>query len=125
MPKTIGQPWGCSTGCGKNGHNNFFGGVIMVLVSFFFFFFFPALSCPPHSHYELCTRTCDFTCASLSVPAPCSWTCFEGCQCDDGYLFDGEACVSLEQCGCMHQGRYFKVRLTIKAWHRWFWWKSG
>ncbi|NXT45770.1 FCGBP protein, partial [Pluvianellus socialis] len=61
---------------------------------------FCPLSCPPHSHYELCTRTCDFTCASLSVPAPCSWTCFEGCQCDDGYLFDGEACVSLEQCGC-------------------------
>ncbi|KFP01601.1 IgGFc-binding protein, partial [Calypte anna] len=60
----------------------------------------PALSCPPHSHYELCTRTCDFTCASLSVPPPCSWTCFEGCQCDDGFLFDGEACVSLEQCGC-------------------------
>ncbi|XP_055655119.1 IgGFc-binding protein-like isoform X1 [Falco peregrinus] len=74
---------------------------------------FCPLSCPPHSHYELCTRTCDFTCASLSMPAPCSWTCFEGCQCDDGYLFDGEACVSLEQCGCMHQGRYFKARETI------------
>ncbi|NWX42831.1 FCGBP protein, partial [Steatornis caripensis] len=74
---------------------------------------FCPLSCPPHSHYELCTRTCDFTCASLSVPPPCSWTCFEGCQCDDGYLFDGEACVSLEQCGCMHQGRYFKAGETI------------
>uniref|UniRef100_A0A8B9FBE5 VWFD domain-containing protein n=1 Tax=Amazona collaria TaxID=241587 RepID=A0A8B9FBE5_9PSIT len=68
----------------------------------------PALSCPPHSHYELCTRTCDFTCSSLSMPAPCTWTCFEGCQCDDGYLFDGDTCVSLEQCGCLHQGRYFK-----------------
>uniref|UniRef100_A0A8C4TVU3 VWFD domain-containing protein n=1 Tax=Falco tinnunculus TaxID=100819 RepID=A0A8C4TVU3_FALTI len=74
---------------------------------------FCPLSCPPHSHYELCTRTCDFTCASLSMPAPCSWTCFEGCQCDDGYLFDGEACVSLEQCGCMHQGRYFRAHETI------------
>ncbi|XP_061876209.1 IgGFc-binding protein-like isoform X2 [Colius striatus] len=74
---------------------------------------FCPLSCPAHSHYELCTRTCDFTCASLSVPAPCSWTCFEGCQCDDGFLFDGESCVSLEQCGCMHQGRYFKVGETI------------
>ncbi|KGL93318.1 IgGFc-binding protein, partial [Charadrius vociferus] len=76
--------------------------ILGVIKVFFPFFFFPppALSCPPHSHYELCTRTCDFTCASLSVPAPCSWTCFEGCQCDDGYLFDGEACVSLERCGC-------------------------
>ncbi|NXJ87155.1 FCGBP protein, partial [Trogon melanurus] len=61
---------------------------------------FCPLSCPPHSHYELCTRTCDFTCASLSAAAPCSWPCFEGCQCDDGFLFDGEACVSLERCGC-------------------------
>ncbi|NWU73562.1 FCGBP protein, partial [Pterocles burchelli] len=61
---------------------------------------FCPLSCPPHSHYELCTRTCDFTCASLSAPTPCSWRCFEGCQCDDGFLFDGAACVSLERCGC-------------------------
>ncbi|NXL83211.1 FCGBP protein, partial [Alectura lathami] len=76
---------------------------------------FCPLSCPPHSHYELCTRTCDFTCASLSVSAPCSWTCFEGCQCDDGYLFDGSACVSLEQCGCVHQGRYFKAGETITS----------
>lgn len=82
---------------------------------------FPALSCPPHSHYELCTRTCDFTCASLSVPTPCSWQCFEGCQCDDGFLFDGSSCVSLEQCGCVHQGRYLKVRLARKVWG----WKSG
>ncbi|XP_068280828.1 IgGFc-binding protein-like isoform X2 [Nyctibius grandis] len=74
---------------------------------------FCPLACPPHSHYELCTRTCDFTCASLTTSTPCSWTCFEGCQCDDGYLFDGETCVSLEQCGCVHQGRYFKVGETI------------
>ncbi|NXK18786.1 FCGBP protein, partial [Arenaria interpres] len=74
---------------------------------------FCPLSCPPHSHYELCTRTCDFTCASLSVPTPCSWRCFEGCQCDDGFLFDGETCVSLEKCGCLHRGRYIKAGETI------------
>ncbi|XP_014813474.1 PREDICTED: IgGFc-binding protein-like [Calidris pugnax] len=73
---------------------------------------FCPLPCPPHSHYELCTRTCDFTCASLWVPTPCSWKCFEGCQCDDGFLFDGETCVSLEKCGCLHRGRYVKVRLA-------------
>uniref|UniRef100_A0A8C3K2I5 VWFD domain-containing protein n=1 Tax=Calidris pygmaea TaxID=425635 RepID=A0A8C3K2I5_9CHAR len=76
---------------------------------------FCPLSCPPHSHYELCTCTCDFTCASLSVPTPCSWKCFEGCQCDDGFLFDGEACVSLEKCGCLHRGRYVKVRLAAEG----------
>ncbi|NXC37851.1 FCGBP protein, partial [Penelope pileata] len=76
---------------------------------------FCPLSCPPHSHYELCTRTCDFTCASLSVPAPCAWPCFEGCQCDDGHLFDGDACVSLERCGCVHQGRYLKAGETVTS----------
>lgn len=76
---------------------------------------FCPLSCPPHSHYELCTRTCDFTCASLSVPTPCNWQCFEGCQCDNGFLFDGSSCVSLEQCGCVHQGRYLKAGQTITS----------
>ncbi|XP_061222414.1 IgGFc-binding protein-like [Neopsephotus bourkii] len=72
-------------------------------------------SCPPHSHYELCTRTCDFTCSSLSVAAPCTWSCFEGCQCDEGFLFDGDTCVSMEQCGCSHQGRYLKAGETITS----------
>ncbi|XP_062454742.1 IgGFc-binding protein-like isoform X2 [Rhea pennata] len=74
---------------------------------------FCPLSCPPHSHYALCTRSCDSTCASLSVAAPCGRRCFEGCQCDDGYLFDGAACVSVERCGCVHQGRYLKAAETV------------
>ncbi|NXA57496.1 FCGBP protein, partial [Nothocercus julius] len=61
---------------------------------------FCPLSCPPHSHYELCTRSCEATCAGLAVAAPCGPRCFEGCRCDDGFLFDGAACVSLERCGC-------------------------
>ncbi|XP_068779476.1 IgGFc-binding protein isoform X2 [Struthio camelus] len=74
---------------------------------------FCPLSCPPNSHYELCTRSCDFTCASLSVAAPCGRRCFEGCQCDDGFLFDGATCVSVERCGCVHKGRYLKAAETI------------
>ncbi|KAM4752667.1 alpha-tectorin-like [Cyanocitta cristata] len=67
------------------------------------------LSCPPNSHYELCTGTCDLTCASLVGPAPCTWGCFEGCQCDEGFVFDGDTCVSPERCGCLHRGRYLKA----------------
>ncbi|XP_069738885.1 IgGFc-binding protein-like [Phaenicophaeus curvirostris] len=74
---------------------------------------FCPLSCPPNSHYELCTRTCSFTCAGLTAPTPCAWSCFEGCECDDGFLFDGGACVSVEKCGCLHQGRYVKAFETI------------
>uniref|UniRef100_A0A670YXF1 VWFD domain-containing protein n=1 Tax=Pseudonaja textilis TaxID=8673 RepID=A0A670YXF1_PSETE len=65
---------------------------------------FCSLSCPAHSHYELCTRSCDFTCTTLSAPTHCTGECFEGCQCDSGYAFDGEECVSMDKCGCAYEG---------------------
>lgn len=70
---------------------------------------FCPLTCPSNSHYEHCTRTCDFTCASLSSPGQCTSQCFEGCQCDTDYLFDGGRCVPLESCGCVHEGHYIKA----------------
>ncbi|XP_077193119.1 IgGFc-binding protein [Paroedura picta] len=74
---------------------------------------FCPLPCPPNSHYELCTWTCDFTCTSLSAPVQCAKKCFEGCQCESGYLFSGEACVPIENCGCVHDGRYIQVGDSI------------
>ncbi|CAM5175576.1 unnamed protein product [Eretmochelys imbricata] len=74
---------------------------------------FCPLACPLNSHYELCTKSCDFTCAGLSAPAQCTWKCFEGCQCNTGYMFDGEGCVSMDRCGCMNNGRYIKSRESV------------
>nr|XP_028596464.1 IgGFc-binding protein-like [Podarcis muralis] len=74
---------------------------------------FCPLTCPSNSHYELCTKTCDFTCTSLSTPGRCTKQCFEGCQCDYGYLFDGDRCVAVGNCGCSHDGRYIKAGETI------------
>ncbi|XP_070620022.1 IgGFc-binding protein-like [Erythrolamprus reginae] len=71
------------------------------------------LPCPAHSHYEVCTRSCDFTCAALSARTHCTGECFEGCQCDDGYLFDGEECVPMSKCGCTYEGRYIKAGETV------------
>nr|XP_038028058.1 IgGFc-binding protein isoform X2 [Anas platyrhynchos] len=71
------------------------------------------LSCPPDSHYELCARTCDQTCASLSAGSSCTSKCFEGCQCDEGFVFNGGECVPMESCGCMHRGRFFEIAETI------------
>ncbi|XP_067316770.1 IgGFc-binding protein-like isoform X1 [Anolis sagrei] len=71
------------------------------------------LSCPGNSHYELCTRSCDYTCAALSAPSQCSGKCFEGCQCDTGYVFDGGECVSMDNCGCAYEGRYIKAGEAI------------
>ncbi|KAL8220195.1 UNVERIFIED_CONTAM: hypothetical protein K2H54_040357 [Gekko kuhli] len=74
---------------------------------------FCPLTCPANSHYETCTMTCDSTCASLSTVAKCTRKCFEGCQCNDGYAFDGDTCVPLDRCGCVHNGLYFKARESL------------
>ncbi|XP_040923803.1 IgGFc-binding protein [Betta splendens] len=73
--------------------------------------FCPA-SCPPNSHYELCANTCTGTCASFTLPTPCSGRCFEGCSCDAGFVFDGFQCVSLDRCGCVYNGQYLSVGQT-------------
>ncbi|ETE64581.1 IgGFc-binding protein, partial [Ophiophagus hannah] len=74
---------------------------------------FCPLTCPHNSHYELCTRSCDFTCAGLSSPIQCTEKCFEGCQCNDGFVSDGEKCISMDNCGCVHDGRYMKAEESI------------
>uniref|UniRef100_A0A8D3B7F2 Alpha-tectorin-like n=1 Tax=Scophthalmus maximus TaxID=52904 RepID=A0A8D3B7F2_SCOMX len=63
-------------------------------------------TCPLHSHYELCDTTCPSTCPSLSFPFTCDIVCQEGCQCDDGFVLNGNQCVRPTSCGCHHNGRY-------------------
>ncbi|KAM4652646.1 IgGFc-binding protein-like [Discoglossus pictus] len=67
---------------------------------------FCSMSCPANSHYELCTRTCDNTCSGIMAPSTCTGRCFEGCECNVGYVFDGDKCVTMDQCGCVFGGRY-------------------
>ncbi|XP_026150219.1 IgGFc-binding protein-like [Mastacembelus armatus] len=74
--------------------------------------FCPA-SCPPHSHYELWANTCTETCAGFIYPFSCSASSFEGCQCDAGFVFDSVQCVPLENCGCLHDGRYLTVGQAV------------
>ncbi|KAJ7304149.1 hypothetical protein JRQ81_011678 [Phrynocephalus forsythii] len=74
---------------------------------------FCPLSCPAHSHYEFCTSLCEFSCASVSTHVQCPKNCFEGCQCDDNYMSDGESCVPMDQCGCAYDGNYLKAGESI------------
>ncbi|XP_032105097.1 IgGFc-binding protein [Sapajus apella] len=64
------------------------------------------LSCPPHSHYEVCSYGCPLSCGDLPVPGGCGSECHEGCVCDEGFALSGESCVPLASCGCIHQGTY-------------------
>ncbi|CAI5658934.1 unnamed protein product [Oreochromis niloticus] len=65
-----------------------------------------ALTCPANSHYELCGTTCPSACPSLSFPFTCDTVCQEGCQCNNGFILNGDQCVPPTSCGCYHQGRY-------------------
>ncbi|XP_055055949.2 IgGFc-binding protein [Misgurnus anguillicaudatus] len=68
---------------------------------------FCPFKCFVNSHYELCADTCTSTCASLTKSEKCP-QCHEGCQCDDGLVFDGGECKALKDCGCDEDGRYYK-----------------
>uniref|UniRef100_A0A8C7RXV2 VWFD domain-containing protein n=1 Tax=Oncorhynchus mykiss TaxID=8022 RepID=A0A8C7RXV2_ONCMY len=73
---------------------------------------FCSLTCPANSHYELCADTCSSTCYSLSESPKCP-LCQEGCQCDDGFVFDGGKCVLLENCGCVVDAHYYKSGQSV------------
>ncbi|XP_053307384.1 IgGFc-binding protein-like [Spea bombifrons] len=71
------------------------------------------LSCPKNSHYELCTSSCGIACYGITAAESCSDTCFEGCECNAGYQFDGNACVEMDRCGCVYNGRYLSLGASL------------
>ncbi|NXK15337.1 FCGBP protein, partial [Herpetotheres cachinnans] len=71
------------------------------------------LSCPPNSHYELCTRSCDHTCASIFSTSQCTERCFEGFFFFFCFLFNGNECISMESCFFFFFCRYFEITQTV------------
>ncbi|XP_062895002.1 IgGFc-binding protein [Mobula hypostoma] len=71
------------------------------------------LTCPPHSHYELCVDTCHSTCASLTEQRECPSSCSEGCECDPGFLLKGDRCVPSKECDCSSNGHDYKLGETV------------
>nr|XP_046255484.1 IgGFc-binding protein-like isoform X2 [Scatophagus argus] len=68
-----------------------------------------AYPCPQFSHYSQCTNACSTLCPEISQTVQCTRDCEEGCQCNTGHLYDGHVCVPAEHCGCVQDGRRFKV----------------
>ncbi|XP_061453700.1 IgGFc-binding protein-like [Rhineura floridana] len=68
---------------------------------------FCPITCPANSHYTICSNICETNCAGLTDHIKCPENCVEGCQCDDGFFFDGLKCIPLDECGCFEHGRYF------------------
>lgn len=73
------------------------------------------MSCPLNSHYESCGTACPATCEALFSSSPCTLACVEGCQCDPGFILDGDICVPLSQCGCTHNGYRYHSNQTFWA----------
>ncbi|CAH2318248.1 c-binding -like [Pelobates cultripes] len=69
---------------------------------------FCPLTCPANSKYKVCADVCSITCAGITDPAKCPETCAEGCECNDGFFFDGQGCVSMDKCGCFENGKYYQ-----------------
>ncbi|NXK53985.1 FCGBP protein, partial [Chauna torquata] len=74
---------------------------------------FCSISCPANSHYELCSQGCSQICSSVYAPVKCSEWCREGCTCNEGFVFSGDECVPMAQCGCLYQDFYYKMGETF------------
>ncbi|NWR81444.1 FCGBP protein, partial [Centropus unirufus] len=74
---------------------------------------FCPLRCPANSSYSLCTNHCSKSCAGLVDPSSCPKTCLEGCECDDGFVFDLYHCVPRDKCGCFADGQYYKPHEVV------------
>ncbi|XP_054637554.1 IgGFc-binding protein isoform X2 [Dunckerocampus dactyliophorus] len=70
------------------------------------------LSCPMNSHYESCGTACPATCKA-NFNSSCTLACVEGCQCDPGFVLDGDTCVHPSQCGCTYNGHSYHHNETF------------
>ncbi|KAM8847126.1 IgGFc-binding protein-like [Synchiropus picturatus] len=73
---------------------------------------FCPVTCPSGSSYKLCSSSCSSTCFSLEKADSCP-VCQEGCQTDNGLMWDGNQTVSVDKCGCVLDGRYYKSGRTM------------
>ncbi|XP_040893366.1 von Willebrand factor [Toxotes jaculatrix] len=69
--------------------------------------------CPIGMQYSECTKSCSTTCHSLNIQEVCKEECVDGCTCPVGKVLDGNRCVEVSQCSCVHMGRHFPPGSTI------------
>ncbi|XDV28015.1 hypothetical protein PO909_031433 [Leuciscus waleckii] len=73
---------------------------------------FCPVSCGLHSHHNTCASGCPKTCSSLDTAGPCG-ICEERCECDDGFMLSGGACVLVKDCGCWANGQHYSISETF------------
>ncbi|XP_077870073.1 uncharacterized protein LOC100366685 [Saccoglossus kowalevskii] len=70
--------------------------------------------CGENMRLVTCKSACVTTCSNMHLPQECTpATCARGCQCLDGYVYDGDRCILPEQCPCHHGGQSYDNGDTI------------
>ncbi|KAM3870572.1 von Willebrand factor [Diretmus argenteus] len=69
--------------------------------------------CPIGMQYSECSKSCSTTCQSLNIQEVCREECVDGCTCPVGKVLDGDRCVEVSQCSCVHMGRHFPPGSSI------------
>ncbi|CAN0168674.1 unnamed protein product [Lampetra fluviatilis] len=69
----------------------------------------PAPACPANGSYSHCASPCPMTCVRRPGEGQCAGGCVEGCVCDAGYLLEHDRCVRADKCGCISNGKYYKL----------------
>ncbi|KAK3611483.1 hypothetical protein CHS0354_039095 [Potamilus streckersoni] len=65
--------------------------------------------CPVDMVYKKCVSDCPLTCANMHNPPTCNVsTCHPGCECQPGYVREGDRCVRSGDCPCYHGGKAYK-----------------
>lgn len=65
--------------------------------------------CQENEEYKEDASGCPNSCLSPKAEETCSNPDIAGCQCQIGYVRDGDVCVPLSQCGCILFNKRFPV----------------
>ncbi|PIO28595.1 hypothetical protein AB205_0160680, partial [Aquarana catesbeiana] len=65
------------------------------------------LTCTANSIYKDCTSACPASCSNMASESECEAPCYEGCQCEPGYILSGFDCVPYKDCGCTYLNKYY------------------
>uniref|UniRef100_A0A672PHD4 von Willebrand factor n=1 Tax=Sinocyclocheilus grahami TaxID=75366 RepID=A0A672PHD4_SINGR len=69
--------------------------------------------CPIGMEYSDCTPTCSTSCQNINIQEVCKEECVDGCNCPAGKVLDGDRCVDVSQCSCMHAGHRYPPASSI------------
>uniref|UniRef100_A0A4W3JFQ8 VWFD domain-containing protein n=1 Tax=Callorhinchus milii TaxID=7868 RepID=A0A4W3JFQ8_CALMI len=71
---------------------------------------FCPIQCPTNSHYNVCANACAATCTDRLASHNCSQPCMASCECNEGFVLSGSTCVSVDDCGCFYNDKYYQVK---------------